>query len=744
MVLLVAVAFAREARADAIIGRVVDSAGDTPVVGAIVVLGNTSTLTDREGRFALQGRGTLNVAAGGYEAQTLAARAGMVVRLVRTNDDEVIVVTDRAPEETKPQAYSMSAEDVRTTPGALNDALRAITILPAAARIPYSFGGLVLRGMSPRDSSVFIDGVEIPLAFHFGGITGVFPTSLLEDMKVVPSGFDVSLGRTQGGAIELVSRTPRNDQVRVGAEMSLLHTAVNAEGPLPGHGAFLAGLRRSYLDVLLRPLVNRNDPLPSYTDGQLRAVWGEIPRHGQLSAYVLGSLDRIANSDDAAKPNDPDAEGQIAANLGFVRAGVGYKRRIGRSLYTISPFVGTNLLSLHSKDFRGTAKADESSVRRRWYQYGGRAEWLHDDDGGFVRAGVDVAGGYLGRVRASFIDNGDADDVPVPRNTVLWTDGAVWMETRRQWFGDKASLRPGLRIDRFGLGNEWAFDPRLNAHLSLSEVSTLRGSIGRYHQPPSPAHFDEFLDNLRAQSSYVDQGTLSFEAKPEPDLSASVTGFFHEGRKTLVDVVRPGEESSPVELELLFRELLEEQVGFYGYQANVGRQRSYGVEMSLRYDTPSYRVLANYAWSRAKRKYDPAVDRSWQLYSLDQPMRLNLLFATSAHKWNIGSRLSVVSGNPVRLVPAGTPDSEVEAQKVLMRLPVFWQFDVRVDRNWKTTWGEVRLFFDIQNVTNHRNVELRESQLDYDPTTRMSKYTYQDTLGLPIVPFIGVELAPTR
>lgn len=732
-----------EASAQVITGTVIDAEHGSPVAGATLLIGRGTAITSWDGKFTVTGRGAIAVTAAGYESQTLTARPGMVVRLVRS-DDEVIVITDQAPEETKPQEYSMSAEDIRTTPGSLNDALRAITLLPATARIPYSFGGLVLRGMSPRDSSVFIDGVEIPIAFHFGGITGVFPTSLLEDMKVVPSGFDASLGRTQGGAIELSTRMPRRDTYRLGGEVSLLHSALNGEGPLPGGGAFLFGLRRSYFDVLLRPFVSRNDPLPSYTDGQLRAVWGEIGKRGQLATYVLGALDRIANSEDAAQPNDESAEGELAANLGFVRAGASYKRRLGRTLVTAAPFLGTNLLSVYSKDYRGTAKADETSIRRRWYQYGGRAEWLRDDTGGFLRAGLDVVGGYLGRVTASFLEDGDVEELPIPRNTVLWTDAALWAETRRHWAGDKVSLRAGLRLDRFGLGNQWAVDPRLNAHLDLSELSTLRASVGRYHQPPSPAHFDEFLDNLDAKSSYVDQYTVAFEARPVPDFTVSMTGFFHEGKKSLVDVARDGDDEPPIEFELLFRELLEEQLGFYGYQANVGRQRSYGVEWALRYDAPKYRALANYSWSRALRKYDPMMSQSWQPYSLDQPLRLNLLFATVAYRWNIGARLTVVSGNPVRLVPAGTPTGSVEPAKVLMRLPTFWQLDVRVDRSWKKRWGEVRLFFDLQNVSNHRNVELRDNTTVFDPGATEGRYEYEDTLGLPIIPFIGVELAPTR
>jgi hypothetical protein len=54
------------------------------------------------------------------------------------------------------------------------------------------------------------------------------------------------------------------------------------------------------------------------------------------------------------------------------------------------------------------------------------------------------------------------------------------------------------------------------------------------------------------------------------------------------------------------------------------------------------------------------------------------------------------------------------------------------------------LFFDIQNITNHRNVEFRESSPDFDPFNpdAPAVYRYEDVRGLPILPYIGVEFVP--
>ena len=47
------------------------------------------------------------------------------------------------------------------------------------------------------------------------------------------------------------------------------------------------------------------------------------------------------------------------------------------------------------------------------------------------------------------------------------------------------------------------------------------------------------------------------------------------------------------------------------------------------------------------------------------------------------------------------------------------------------------MFFDLQNITNHRNVEYRDSYPDDD-----NVYRYEDVKGLPIIPYVGVEFAP--
>ena len=68
------------------------------------------------------------------------------------------------------------------------------------------------------------------------------------------------------------------------------------------------------------------------------------------------------------------------------------------------------------------------------------------------------------------------------------------------------------------------------------------------------------------------------------------------------------------------------------------------------------------------------------------------------------------------------------------RLPAFAQLDVRVDRSWTRSWGTLKLFLDVQNVTNRLNPEGVTYNFDY------SQVRY--TRGLPVFPSLGLEYAP--
>jgi hypothetical protein len=728
---IIASAGIAEAAPRTVRGVVTASGSARPIVGATVLTERGElAVTDLDGYFTIPVASTdreLTVTAPGYATRTVAVVAGdalMRIELASASGSEVIEVVGRAPEQTKPLSYQLTADEIRFLPGAANDVLRAAQVLPGVARIPYSFGGLVLRGTSPRDTAVFLDGIEVPIAFHFGGITSFYPGGMLESLTLTSGGFDASHGRAQGGLVTITTREPRTDRWRSGGSIGLLDSNVYAEGPLWG-GGIIMGIRRSYLDTILDPFVEEDVPLPSYWDAQIRTSFGDPRKRGRITPMIFTSIDRLASD-------------EVSVTSLFVRAAVPYLRTSGPYTLRVVPWLGWTQLSFAELDDGDTG----DSIRRPSFPAGLRGELVRDYKWGHLRGGLDVDSGYLAQTEID-IGTGPGREIGAE---LLWTDVALWGEARFKIDGERVAIKPGLRVDVYGLSEELVVDPRLNIHQKLTKALTLRQAIGRYHQPPIPADVDPFNGNPKLDASYMDQASLGLDAEVYPGVLASATSFAGYGTGIGVAVPRGNDTARDPSFGGLgptFQLLLEKQLGFSSYRENLGRARLVGIEALLKGNVDRWFFLVAYtlSWSQRtddpqRRSRDPREIQGWRPFELDQRHNMNAAASYRFTKWRLGARVQLVSGNPYSPT---VPDQEVPYQlPFAARLPWFFHLDVRADRRWERCWGDINLYFDIQNVTNRRNVEGRE----FGYSAEHPGGADEDIPGLPIIPFIGVEFIP--
>ncbi len=693
-------------------GRAISGASVLSERGAIAV-------TDIDGFFTIaitDKDRELTFVAQGFITRTVRIADTMRVELESASGAEVIEVSGKAPEETKPIRYQLTVDEIRSIPGAGNDILRAAQVLPGVARIPFSFGGLVLRGTSPRDTAIYLDGIEVPIGFHFGGVTSFYPSGMLADLSLANGNFDASYGRAQGGLVTLTTREPRTDRWRLGGSIGLFDSSIQAEGPWR-QGGVIVGFRRSYFDRIADPFVDDDVALPSYYDFQVRTSWGDPRKRGRINPMIFGSIDRVASN-------------EASATSMFIRAAVPYLRQWGPMTLRVVPWIGTNRLSFQEEDDGEPAE----EFKRPVYLGGVRAELTRDFKWGHLKYGGELSSGYLDQLQVS----SDEDDFG-GTSTVSWSDVGQWIEGRFKLDGDRIAIKPGLRVELYGLSREIVVDPRLNIHQKLTSWLTLRQAIGRYHQPPTPSDVEPDRGNPNLESSYNDQLSLGIDT----DLSGwlfSMTGFYNDGMKNGVEVRDPsvgGEipEPSLGGLGPTFELLLEKQLGLPRFRDNIGRARSYGLEVSIKHNVGPWFALLSYTLAKSERTDDPRVPLDpldpWRPFELDQRHNLQVAASRMFSKWKLGARLQVVSGNPysptvregagTRTIPWGG------------NLPTFFSLDLRADRRWHKCWGDLVFYIDVQNATNRRNIEGREYDNDAGD---------EDIRGLPIIPFIGLEFLP--
>ena len=640
------------------------------------------------------------------------------------------VIEVRAHRPTVRDATAVVAEDISMQAGANNDVLRALAAGPAVARMPFSFGGIALRGASLRHTAVQIDDVPVPLPFHFGGVTSIMPTPALRHATMYPGNFPIQYGRAAGGFVAVESRTPTAERVQFGFDVSPLQLALWSQGPLhkPAKSAataihdwgYWAGVRRSYIDTLLRPFVKSSTPLPAYLDGQLLVSSGDPKSWGTLRPIVLVSHDNTISPD-------------LTLTLGFWRAAAPWRYTTPRASVSVMPWLGqTNLF--FAGDMTPDNMVNKLQVTRDLDQAGSVFKtsryWSHLE----LQLGTDF---LINRLNG---ENNSETGGRIASLQERWLHAGAWTSIIGNY--DKFGFDVGARYDRFGLANSNVASVRGNAHVTPVDGVELRVGAGTFNEPPQAA-------DLGSTGGTVPQGAEAVQLSAGLRIDRQITrhalrlestGYFNRAenlpvitdQNVFTTITR--NSFSPVVLEVV-----QQYLGEGTPRAAIGRGRSYGVESSLQWLFATQRVALAYTWSRSLRTEDPRFFVGWHPYALDQPHRVHVAWGYTGTKWNFGAAVHYATGipySPVRLDGQGNVQQDLWSA----RLPDFFQIDARIDRHWRKAHGTWAVYLDVQNATARSNIEsIRENVEVVDAQNVLTRSRIS---GLPILPMLGVQYVP--
>jgi len=636
---------------------------------------------------------------------------------------EVIVVSGKAPNTTEAVTYEMTPDVIRRVPGSGNDALKSLQTIPGVGRVPYGMGGLILRGTSPRDSNVYLDGIEVPLLYHFGGLASFYPSALLSSLELTPGGYSVEYGRGQGGLATLTSRAGRRDHWRVASEVSMIDASLRADGPAGARSGWSMALRRSYVDAVL-PLLGGDQEMtnaPRYWDGQLRYdvdLWSG----GRITALMFGSDDQIGLR------YGVDQDKLFRFRTRFARLGLRFRQRGRDTTVELLPWIGTERYNLVST-FQSMTSSNTP--------VGARGRITHRLHGGQVSAGVDLSGGDFSVASLTISD----DTMTEIQRASRFADGALWTEGVWRLAGGRVSIEPGVRAEHYGLADAWIFDPRLVMNEQVAPRVGLRQSVGVFHQGPGVA--DSLWGNDDLGPSYSIQSSAGATVDIGGGVSLAAAGFFSSLHDLAVDDPNADDamlnnlDTYKIGAIASSREFIAAQFGTFSKLANIGRGRSYGAELLARYVGARGFAWVAYTYSRSRRRIG---DMPWERWVLNQPHVLTVLGSVVVGgTWHLGARFRYASGNPITPLIGRTLDANDEWQPIFGapfsdRLPGFVQLDLRVDRDWIRRWGTITVFLDVQNATRRDNVEGRVYEDDYSG--------FESTKGLPLFPSFGLSYTP--
>lgn len=730
-----------EALGAALRGRVIDRDDGTPLAGALVeVEGASFAETDRDGRFSIEG-----IAPGAARVVVVAAdheRFETTENFEPSMALEVIYHVEPSPrspyesvirgrkEKKDVSSVTITQGEITRIPGTFGDTVKVIQNLPGVARAPFGAGVIIARGGEAHDTRAYIDGQFVPLIFHFGGLNSVYASELVEAVEFEPGNFGARYGRAIGGRVEILSRDPGEEDLRLAADADLYDATGMVETPIAEGLSVALAARRSYVDAILSAATqvapDAFDGMgfsiaPRFWDYQGKIAW-KPDADNRLRLDVYGSSDRLA-----VTGIDTGVEGEFAVDSSteFTRLALTWDHRLDASTRTkllIAPGIDQVGFSMDPMFFRG-----------EFYSLTARAEGFHDVSPSLsLGAGLDLLAGDQ-RIELQMPLPFPPDQIPPPdfREDMMTLDlqvasfqPAIWTEAVYRPI-PSLELIPGLRLDWDSYMRTSWLDPRFAARWGVGAGTLLKGAVGLYHQPPpyqvlAPDFGNPFLGP---------EGALQYVAGVEQRIVGPISLDVQLYFKDLFDLAQRSDRF----VRRDGKEVPEQY-------ANTGEGEAYGAELLLRYDNDGrFFGWIGYSLSRSERR-----TREGKIVSSQSDQPHNLIAVGTLELPEIweglsaGLRIRYTTGNPYTPAGGGVYDADTDGYRRIAvtdvrsrRLPDFFQADVRVDKRWTFSGSYLSLYLDVMNVTNHSNAEGVIYNFDY------SKHAFLPSL--PFFPSLGIR-----
>jgi TonB family protein len=643
------------------------------------------------------------------------------------NRFDVLVEAQREKKEVTRRQLTM-AEIVRI-PGTFNDPILAVENLPGVARPAFGSGEVIVRGSAPADTALYIDGIDVPLIFHFGGLRSVVPPEVLDTLNFYPGNFGVQYGGATGGVLDVATKHLHPDQIHGSVDINLLDAGLYLETPIGKDLSIAIAGRRSYADVILKAVIPSDasvsfNTLPRWYDGQVLVRWKPSDEH-ELRLLYFGSNDAVEVL--FKNPADVDIQlqsGSLAGATLFDRLALEYTFNPSSHFRNLARFtIGRDVVSFH---LGGQLRFDLSS---KTAQARDTATYTIDQSLAFS-AGIDTAY-YVSDVSilaprppkegdAAF-DTNLNDVVATNVNQAVQLGFAPFLEAK--WSPiDRLHLIPGVRFDYFKPVDQWSIDPRLVARYEVNEAWTAKAGIGLYHQQPTPDETDKNFGNPDLGLEQAIHYSVGTEWRPTTWFNIDATLYYkdlsHLVSRTDANITRDGMTVPAV------------------YDNN-GVGRAYGLELLVRKTlTDNFYGTIAYTLSRSERKDSGATD--YRIFQFDQTHIFNLIAGYQfLENWELNVRWRIISGNPTTPYVRGVFNSDFDRYSPIpgpvysARLPTFQQLDIGLYKSWIYDWWTLTAYINLVNAYNYSNTEAIAYNYNY---TQSASRT-----GFPIFPILGVK-----
>ncbi|WP_375587357.1 TonB-dependent receptor domain-containing protein [Flagellimonas aurea] len=744
------------------------SSGETlPFANVLVIGTDNGTTTNVDGYFTLfhvpvEDTG-LQITYIGYRTKTIKVKPSMEGEHIEilldptTEELDEIVLSAQAEQEVvrfnkKVSQVSLSPKELASIPNlGEKDIFRALQLLPGVSGTNESSAGLYVRGGTPDQNLVLLDGFTVYHVDHFYGFFSAFNSEALKDIQLYKGGFPAAFGGRISSVMELTGKTGNSNKFSLSAGASLLSANMTMEIPLGKKANLLLAGRRSYTDIIQSGLYQdifdlyendnsfgnndmdtggdfqgrQNDTEPTFHFYDLNAKFSYRPSDRDVMAIsIYNGKDNLDNSRDSQNTFGQDNENTVDTKIedvlkwGNLGSSLRWSRKWNQRLYT-------KTLVAHSNYFSNRDRLSDVTVQRTDTTTNSVLGIKEDNKLKDLTIRIDTeyqintdhllefgAQYTSNQVRYDYILN-DTLEV-ITRDT----DGNLasffvqdnWKPT------DRLEILAGIRASHFDITDEFYYEPRISGSFQVTDELKVKGAWGKYHQ---------FVNRVVRED--VTQGSRDFwiladgETNPISSAEHRIFGISFETDGWLLDGEFFEKDMRGLsEFSLRFQSALGTGSNDQYFFEGTGIAR--GVEFLVQKKLGTYTGWLGYTLSEVVHSFADISDAPF--YALhDQRHEFKWVNMLKMGNWDLGATWVYGSGKPytapdgeytITLLDGSTYEYVSVGDKNGLRLPAYHRLDVSATYTFKLGGGMGSTGLSLFNLYNRKNIWYKEFEVVED------------------------------
>jgi hypothetical protein len=609
------------------------------------------------------------------------------------------------------------------------DLLKVLQLLPGVQSGGEGTSGLYVRGGSPDQNLMLLDGVPLYSVNHLFGFFSVFNADAVKNMSITKGGFPARFGGRLSSVLEIYMKDGHMKEYHADATISIIASKLTVEGPIvKDKASFMISGRRTYLDLLIKPLIaqaNSNNPDvttdPRYYFYDLNAKLN----------WRIGDKDRLYFS--AFKGEDDfgvASEENYGASSSSLDFGLDWKNAIQalrwnhewgarlfsnttltRSLYEFNTGVdiadisqsgdSIRMAALYNsgiEDFTGRIDFDFAPNARHYIKFG--ANWTNHT---FSPGATSL--------ELNFGDIAALDTVIGPAD-IRSNEAYIYLEDEFE-LGDRMKMNLGLHAAALMVQDSSysSLQPRIALNYRLPGGYALKASYAQMSQyvnlltneglglptdlwVPSTAR-------IRPQQSW--QVALGV-AKTFGDIEVSLEGYY-KGMDGLLSYKEGA--SFLFSLDADWEDQVTQGIG-----------NAYGTELLVQKKHGRTTGWIGYTLSWSNRQFDDINSGNWYPYTYDRRHDISFVVTHDfTEKWSgsavwlygTGRALTLSESSFSAYIPDGSDsgiysfNAEVPSEKNSFRMSPYQRLDLSITRTKKTETDTRHLIFSVYNAYNNLN-----------------------------------------